>query len=68
MQLFIVNWVDRESKRLATSSYSSALRKYKELEKRAKNNPDISVGEIDQAIKRVDVKKKEDVISLINGE
>lgn len=68
MQLFIINWIDREAKKVATSSYSSALRIYKELEKRSRNNPDITIAEPDQSIQRVDVKKKEDVIALINGE
>jgi len=68
MVIFIVNWIERENKRLATSSYSSAFQKYKELLAQTITNDDITIAEPDQAIQRVELKGKKSVISLINGE
>jgi len=75
MTIYIVRWNEevpdamsnvRAKKHCATSSYSAAQKLFKQLSEQAKNEGDVSIGALDEAIEKVTLKKKPEYIDLLN--
>lgn len=68
MIIYVVKWNENGKQKFATSSYSKAKEKYLNLVFKAKEGEDLEIGTLEEAVLKIDISKKGDVIDVLNKE